>query len=136
MATAAGRRCPAWPTGRAEDYAQCSDETTFILAISLVILAGHVQAQEEPTLESLEIALWPEFDRPEVLVIYRGQLDADVALPALVEITLPARVGQPTAVAYVDEAGNASPAVYHAGRRRLAGRGVRIGRPGFSARVL
>ena len=76
-----------------------------ILALSLVILAGHVQAQEEPTLESLEIALWPEFDRPEVLVIYRGQLDADVALPAPVEITLPAQAGQPTAVAYVDEAG-------------------------------
>ena len=76
-----------------------------ILALSLVILAGHVQAQEEPTLESLEIALWPEFDRPEVLVIYRGLLDADVPLPAPVEITLPARVGQPTAVAYVDEAG-------------------------------
>ena len=76
-----------------------------ILALFLMILTGHVQAQEEPTLESLEIALWPEFDRPEVLVIYRGQLDADVPLPAAVEITLPARVGQPTAVAYVDEAG-------------------------------
>jgi hypothetical protein len=71
----------------------------------LVILAGPVQAQEAPTLASLEIALWPEFDRPEVLVIYRGQLDADVALPAPMEIYLPTRVGQPTAVAYVDEAG-------------------------------
>ena len=76
-----------------------------ILALSLMILAGYVQAQEEPTLESLEIALWPEFDRPEVLVIYRGLLDADVPLPAPVEIALPAEVGQPTAVAYVDEAG-------------------------------
>ena len=54
---------------------------------------------------NLEIALWPEFDRPEVLVIYRGQLSADVPLPAPIEIALPARVGQPTAMAYVDEAG-------------------------------
>ena len=54
---------------------------------------------------NLEIALWPEFDRPEVLVIYRGQLGADVPLPASIEIALPARVGQPTAMAYVDEAG-------------------------------
>lgn len=75
------------------------------LALSLVVLAVPGQAQETPTLGSLEIALWPEFDRPEVLVIYRGQLDADVPLPAPIEIYLPARAGQPTAVAYVDEAG-------------------------------
>jgi hypothetical protein len=75
------------------------------LALSLVALAGPVLAQEAPTLESLEVSLWPEYDRPEVLVIYRGQLDAEVALPAPVEIAIPARVGQPTAVAYVDETG-------------------------------
>lgn len=76
-----------------------------MLALSLMALTGLVRAQEAPTLESLEMSLWPEFDRPEVLVIYRGQLDAEVALPATVEITIPARVGQPTAVAYVDDTG-------------------------------
>ena len=76
-----------------------------ILALLLVSLAGNVQAQEQPTFANLEIALWPEFDRPDVLVIYRGQLDADVSLPAPIEISVPARVGQPTAVAYVDDAG-------------------------------
>jgi hypothetical protein len=75
------------------------------LALSLVALTGLVLAQEAPTLESLEVSLWPEYDRPEVLIIYRGQLDAEVALPAAVEIAIPARVGQPTAVAYVDETG-------------------------------
>ena len=76
-----------------------------ILALLLASLVGNVQAQEEPTLAGLEIALWPEFDRPDVLVIYRGQLGADVPLPAPIEISVPARVGVPTAVAYVDEAG-------------------------------
>ena len=76
-----------------------------ILALLLASLAGNVQAQEEPTLEGLEIALWPEYDRPDVLVIYRGQLAADAPLPASIEVSVPARVGQPTAMAYVDEAG-------------------------------
>ena len=77
----------------------------FVLVLLLASLTGSVQAQQEPTLETLEIALWPEFDRPEVLVIYRGLLGADVPLPAAIEIAVPARVGQPTAMAYVDEAG-------------------------------
>ena len=70
-----------------------------------VALAGLVQAQESPTLASLEISLWPEYDRPGVLVIYRGELDAGVSLPVLVEMAVPARVGQPTAMAYVDDTG-------------------------------
>jgi hypothetical protein len=76
-----------------------------ILVLCGAGLTGLVQAQESPSLASLDISLWPEYDRPEVLVIYRGQLDADVALPTSLEIAVPARVGQPTAVAYVDEAG-------------------------------
>lgn len=76
-----------------------------IAAVCVAFLAGPARAQDAPTLSSLEIAVWPEFDRPEVLVIYRGLLSADTPLPASVEIRIPARVGQPTAVAYVDEAG-------------------------------
>jgi ribosomal protein L40E len=75
------------------------------LILCLVVLAGAVAAQGTPTLSSLEIALWPEYDRPEMLVIYQGTFAADTPLPMPVEIWLPARVGQPTAVAYVDETG-------------------------------
>ena len=48
------------------------------LAVALALLSpAGVQAQEAaPTLESLTIDLWPEFDRPGVLVIYSGQLAA------------------------------------------------------------
>jgi hypothetical protein len=77
----------------------------FALLLILIALVGSVQAQEAPTLSTLEITLWPEFDKPEVLVIYRGLVAADTPLPVLVEIHLPARVAQPSAVAYVGEDG-------------------------------
>ena len=76
-----------------------------ILLVCLIFLVGSVQAQEDPTLDNLEIAIWPEFDRPEVLVIQRGVLAADTSLPVAMEIRVPASAGQPSAVAYVDETG-------------------------------
>lgn len=75
------------------------------LVLSLVSLAGLVQAQDLPTLSNLKISLWPEFDRPEALVIHRGLFADDTPLPVPVEIRIPARVGQPSAVAYVGEDG-------------------------------
>jgi hypothetical protein len=76
-----------------------------LIAISL-LLGALAQAQEQPTIASLDISLWPEYDRPEMLVIYRGLLAADTPLPVLVEIPIPASAGAPSAVAYVDESGN------------------------------
>ena len=82
------------------------------LAFCLTILTVPVLAQdaqpvpgESPTLAELQIALWPEYDQPGVLVIYRGLFAPDTTLPAPVEIRIPASVGQPTAVAYVDDSG-------------------------------
>jgi hypothetical protein len=83
-----------------------------MLAVCLAILAAQASAQASPStsgdpqeLSTLEISLWPEFDRPEVLVIYRGLFTGDTQLPVPVEFRIPARVGKPTAVAYVDEQG-------------------------------
>jgi hypothetical protein len=75
------------------------------LVLTLSVLVGSVYAQDVPMLSDLEISLWPEFDRPEVLIIYRGSFAGDTPLPMPVEIRIPARVGQPTAVAYVGEGG-------------------------------
>jgi hypothetical protein len=77
----------------------------FLAFFCLALLAWPAGAQDEPTLTSLELALWPEFDQPEVLVIYRGLFAPETLLPVPVEIRIPARVGQPTAVAYVGEGG-------------------------------
>lgn len=75
------------------------------LLFCIVVSSGPTFAQDVPLLSDLEISLWPEYDRPEVLVIYRGLFAEDTPLPIPVEISIPARVGQPTAVAYVGEGG-------------------------------
>ena len=56
------------------------------------LLTGTALAQSPVPLEILNIALWPEYDQPEVLIIYRGQIAEDVPLPAQVSFDLPADV--------------------------------------------
>ena len=51
----------------------------------------------------LEVALWPEFDRQETLVIYRAQLPAETQLPATVKLPVPIEVGEPHAVATIGD---------------------------------
>ena len=60
------------------------------------------RAQENPRLAGLQIEVWPEFDRPAALVILRGELAADVTLPAAVSLRIPAASGGPLAVATAD----------------------------------
>ena len=74
--------------------------------LSLVLaslLAGPVLAQSPPPLSDLTIRLWPEYDRPQLLVIFRGTLAESVALPASLSFSLPADVQTLHAVAYLDE---------------------------------
>jgi hypothetical protein len=52
-----------------------------------------------PSLASLQIEIWPEYDRPAALVILKGELAADTVLPAAVSLRIPASSGGPTAVA-------------------------------------
>ncbi|MDH3404285.1 MAG: hypothetical protein OEP45_11755 [Acidobacteriota bacterium] len=58
-----------------------------------------VPAAAGTRLASLEVVLWPEYDRPEILVMLRAMLPADVPLPALVELPMPSAAGAPHAVA-------------------------------------
>jgi hypothetical protein len=64
-----------------------------------------VGAQSSPAIERLEVALWPEYDRHAVLVIYRVQLAADTALPAQIRLPMPADAGEPYATAWLDNEG-------------------------------
>jgi hypothetical protein len=64
-----------------------------------------VSAQSEPTIERLEIALWPEFDRQAVLVIYHVILAENTPLPIQVSLPIPADVGEPHAVAWQNAEG-------------------------------
>jgi hypothetical protein len=70
------------------------------LILSLtVIIPAIVRAQEELKLSAVEVDLWPEYDRPEVLVIYRITLSPSVSPPADMTFRLPVAAGEPSAVA-------------------------------------
>lgn len=69
-----------------------------ILCLAIIMPVG-VYAQGEVKFAAIEVDLWPEYDRPSMLVIYRITLDPEVTLPAAINIKIPARVGIPNAVA-------------------------------------
>jgi len=52
-----------------------------------------------PRLASLHIEIWPEYDRPATLVILKGEIAPDVALPVPVSVRISALSGGPSAVA-------------------------------------
>jgi len=61
--------------------------------------------ENNPRLASLQIEIWPEYDRPAALVILRGAVAPDAALPADVTLRIPASAGAPSALAYSAAAG-------------------------------
>jgi len=75
-------------------------------------LPALAQDAEPVRLSALEIALWPEYDEPEVLVVFQGRLAGDVPLPAELTLTMPQEAGEPHAVASVDGEGRRLTAAY------------------------
>lgn len=75
------------------------------LVVLLLCVPGSVHARPESApqrLASLVISIWPEYDRPEVLFAYRGELAAGTPLPARIAFRLPV---EPSFVAGIDEGG-------------------------------
>lgn len=70
-----------------------------IIAILSSAIGMPVQAQGAITFSALEVDLWPEYDRPSVLVIYRITLASTVSLPVDLSLRIPAVSGDPHAVA-------------------------------------
>jgi hypothetical protein len=62
-------------------------------------IAGVAIGQSAVSLDRVEVALWPEYDRPGVLVIYRIAIAPSTSLPAPLSITIPTAAGVPNAVA-------------------------------------
>jgi zinc ribbon protein len=58
-----------------------------------------VHAQNPVKLSTLQVQLWPEYDRPGMLVINYITLSADTALPAAVLLHMPATASKPSALA-------------------------------------
>jgi hypothetical protein len=69
------------------------------LSLALIGALPVPRQQSDVDIDQLEVALWPEFDRPAVLVIYQARLSEAVELPAVVQLPIPAGVGEPHAVA-------------------------------------
>ncbi len=79
------------------------------LAIIICILAGLIivpgmaaKAQGSVEFDSMEIDIWPEYDRPEVLVIYKITLASQTTMPAQISLRMPKNASQPPTVAMQD----------------------------------
>lgn len=70
----------------------------FLAALALLPLPAQAQTSS-PQLARLMIEVWPEFDRPEALVIYRAELAPETALPAELTFRLPGQIEAMHAVA-------------------------------------
>ncbi len=77
---------------------------SLLIALILVISASPALAQTVPALSAMEIELWPEYDKPSVLVIFRGTVAPNVQLPVTLTFEIPSKF-TPLAVAYRDPQG-------------------------------
>jgi hypothetical protein len=73
---------------------------SYLLVFSLALAAAvPSQAQAEPSFSTMRVSLWPEFDRPDLLVIYRFTLSNTTPLPATLTLRIPASGAEVHAVA-------------------------------------
>jgi hypothetical protein len=96
---------------------------TQLLLPGLLLFSGiwplaNASAQEILAIDRLEIDLWPEYDRREMLVIYRIELSTKISPPVQLSFRIPAAAGEPHAVAVRDANGALLTAPYE---RRVEG---------------
>ena len=76
--------------------------------IALVFLVGivgpwsSVRAQNALEIDKMQIDLWPEYDKPDVLVIYRITFAATSTMPAQVNLKIPKAAAGPASLAMKD----------------------------------
>ncbi|HUF38338.1 MAG TPA: zinc ribbon domain-containing protein [Anaerolineales bacterium] len=74
---------------------------TFLLLLFPLFLPIPARAQWQGNIrfETVQIDLWPEYDRQAILVILRAKIAGDTQLPVDLTIRIPAEAGEPNAVA-------------------------------------
>jgi len=89
-------------TGSRTTLAPHTRRTVFaaMFASALLLPAQAPAQQRVERLERLEVSLWPEYDQPSMLVMFKGWLPADTTFPATVRLPMPAEAGAPNAVAF------------------------------------
>lgn len=70
-----------------------------VVVILLTIGASIAGAQEGRSLATVEVDLWPEFDKPSMLVIHSITLPPETSFPEEMEFLIPTAAGVPNAVA-------------------------------------
>ncbi len=70
-----------------------------LILILAIFLPSTAHAQDPVSVDTLEIGIWPEFDKPSVLVIYRMTLASSTTYPASLSVRIPLSAGTPNAVA-------------------------------------
>jgi hypothetical protein len=77
----------------------------WIILLLTFLFSFSAHAQTSPQIDNLSVEIWPEFDRPETLIIYRATLSSDTSLPAEVTFELPAHIETLHAVAVEQNGG-------------------------------
>jgi hypothetical protein len=76
-----------------------------ILTLTALILPQPSRAQNEVRLGALEVLLWPEYDRPDMLVIYQVTLQPD-EVPAVLTFRIPTVADKPLVAIRDEDDGN------------------------------
>jgi hypothetical protein len=73
------------------------------LLVAGFLVSGFSQAADNAvTIKKLELNIWPEYDQPQTLVIFRITLSSDTHLPAQISLRIPRAAGSPYSVAIKD----------------------------------
>jgi len=85
---------------------------TLTILFALFVFIVPVQAQDALRFDTLTIDLWPEYDRPSMLVIYKAELSPEVSLPAEITLRIPVEAGAPVVVAVGPDANSVADSVF------------------------
>lgn len=72
--------------------------------LAIMLFPARANAQSAVSLDQVDIAIWPEYDTTDVLVIYKIALSPETPLPAEITLRLPASVQKTAVVAVGDSA--------------------------------
>ena len=61
----------------------------FVMAV-LFVFPSFAFAQDKVAIQSIDVSLWPEYDRPEMLVIDHIMLSENTAFPVQLDLLVPA----------------------------------------------
>ena len=79
---------------------QCGMIGLIVISLFSLVMPFPVHAAaDEATISTLQIDIWPEYDRPAVLVTFRIRLSDDTILPASLSISIPKEASRPSRLA-------------------------------------